>query len=77
MRRIQYDPEIWEKPYDITVIFKDDPNSDEDFGGTHSITYEKSTHQFTTEHMIIFTHKDGFVEGQVFPIKSIKSFKWQ
>jgi hypothetical protein len=62
----------------LTVVFKDDPDSDDEFGGTHVINYNDSTHKFTSEHMIILSHMpDNSIEGQVFPIKAIKSFRWQ
>lgn len=67
--------------HNLTVIFKDNPDSDDDFGGTHAIQYGNSTHKFTSDHMIILNHSTNggveSVEGHVFPLKSVKSFKWQ
>jgi|LakMenE18May11ns_1017448.scaffolds.fasta_scaffold9887265_2 hypothetical protein len=66
---------------ELTIIFKNNPDSDDEFdGGTYSITYEKAAFQISGDYMVLHLQKEdeygnGFVQGHVLPIKSIKSYK--
>jgi hypothetical protein len=66
---------------ELTVIFKNSPDDEDDFGGgTHSVTYEKAAFQISGDYMVIHLQKEdegghGYVQGHIFPIKTIKSYK--
>ena len=63
----------------ITLIIKNNPHSEDDFtGGTYKLEFEDSTYHIEGNNMIIETEKDDSVVGQVFDLKTIKSYKiWQ
>lgn len=65
----------------LTIIFKNNPNSDDEFdGGTYSVDYENASIQITNEHILVNLKKksesgEEYVMGFVHPIKSIVSYK--
>ena len=64
----------------LTIIFKNNPDSEDDFDGTYSVDYERASFQVTNQHFILHLQKEDeggnpFVEGNIFNIKSIKSYK--
>jgi hypothetical protein len=66
---------------ELTIIFKNNPDNYDDFdGGTHSVTYEKAAFQLAGDYMVLHLQKEddagnGYVEGHILPINSIKSYK--
>ncbi len=66
----------------IKIIFKNIPDSDDDFdGGTHDIVYGKGSIIFTNEHLVLELapkkneeSNQQKVTGHVFPIKTIKNY---
>lgn len=66
---------------ELTIIFRNNPNSDDDFdGGTYSVTFEKAAFQISGDYMVLHQQKEdeagnGYVHGQIFPVKTIKSYK--
>jgi hypothetical protein len=63
----------------LRLIIKNDPESDDDFGGTYSIEYENVTYRILSEHMVIEEFNgDGEIIGHIRKIKEIKTYKiWQ
>jgi hypothetical protein len=64
----------------LTIIFKNDPNSMDDFDGTYSVNYEKASFQVSGDNFILHLQKeekngDSYVEGHIFPLKMIKNYK--
>ncbi len=75
MANIQY-----KELFNISLIIKNDPYDDDGFdSGTYKIDFQNSFHFFKGDNMIIETkEEDGGVTGQVFNLKTIKSYKiWQ
>lgn len=66
---------------ELTIIFKNKPDNEDEFdGGTYSVTYEKAAFQISGNYMVLHLQKEndkgeGYVEGHVLPINSIKSYK--
>jgi hypothetical protein len=66
---------------ELTIVFKNNPDSDDEFdGGTYSVTYEKAAFQISGDYMILHLQKEdesgnAYVQGNIFSIKSIKSYK--
>lgn len=66
--------------FNISLIIKNDPYDDDGFdSGTYKIDFQNSFYQIMGENMIIETkEEDGGITGQVFNLKTIKSYKiWQ
>lgn len=63
----------------ITLIIKNDPHEDDEFnGGTYKLDFENSIYRIEGNNMIIETKKEESIIGQVFDLKTIKSYKiWQ
>ena len=65
---------------ELTIIFRDSTNMDDEFGGTYKTTYKNVSLQITNQHMILDIHKknedgDTYIESHVFNLESIKSYK--
>lgn len=65
--------------FKISLIIKNNPYDDDDFnGGTHKLDFENSFYRILDNNMVIETRKDDTIIGQVFDLKTIKSYKiWQ
>jgi hypothetical protein len=64
--------------FQITLIIKNDPYDDEFSSGTYKLEFEDSFYRIDGGYMIIETKKEDSIIGQVFELKSIKSYKiWQ
>lgn len=64
--------------YNITLIIKNDPYDDDFSSGTYKLDFENSSYNINNGYMIIETIKDDSIVGQLFELKSIKSYKiWQ
>lgn len=65
--------------YKITLIVKSNHYDDDDFnGGTYKLDFEDSFCRIEGGHMIVETKKEDSIVGQIFDIKTIKSYKiWQ
>ena len=37
----------------LTIIFKNNPDSEDDFDGTYSVDYERASFQVTNQHFIL------------------------
>ena len=75
MANIQY-----KELFNISLIIKNDPYDDDGFdSGTYKIDFQNSFHFFKGDNMIIETKEEGGgITGQVFNLKTIKSYKiWQ
>ena len=68
-----------DKPFNISLIIKNDPYDDDGFdSGTYKIDLEGSFYFFKGNNMIIETKDEEGIIGQVFDLKTIKSYKiWQ
>ena len=58
----------------IKLIIKSTPYDDDEFGGTYKLDFENALYRIDGGHMIIEVLEDGDVIGQVFELKTIKSF---
>jgi len=65
--------------FKITLIIKNNPYDDDGFdGGTYKLEFEDSFYRIDGGYMIVEIKKDGGIVGQVFELKTIKSYKiWQ
>lgn len=65
--------------FKITLIIKNNPNDNDDFeGGTYKLDFENALYRIEGGNMVIETKKDNSIIGQVFELKTIKSYKiWQ
>ncbi len=74
MANIQY-----KELFNISLIIKNDPYDDDGFdSGTYKIDLQNSFYFFKGDNMIIETKEEDGVTGQVFNLKTIKSYKiWQ
>lgn len=63
----------------ITLIIKNNPHDDDGFsGGTYKLEFEDSFYRIDGGYLIIETKKEDGIVGQVFELKTIKSYKiWQ
>ena len=60
----------------LTVLFKDDPNCEDDICGTHKVEFRDAVLVLSGDHLIITEHnKDGSIIGRVFPLKMVDSYK--
>ena len=59
----------------IKLIIKSTPYDDDEFGGTYKLDFENALYRIDGGHMIIEVLEDGDVIGQVFELKTIKSYK--
>ena len=70
------DPYLNEHIFKITLIIKNDPHDSDEFnGGTYKLDFEHSNYRIEGNNMIIEVRKDDTIIGQVFDIKTIKSYK--
>lgn len=64
--------------YKISLIIKNDPYDDEFNSGTYKLDFEDSSYRIDGGHMIVETIKEDTIIGQIFELKTIKSYKiWQ
>jgi hypothetical protein len=71
MANIQY-----KELFNISLIIKNDPYDDDGFdSGTYKIDLQNSFYFFKGDNMIIETKEEDGVTGQVFNLKTIKSYK--
>ena len=61
--------------FNITLIIKNTPYDDDEFGGTYKLDFENASYRIDGGHMIIEVLRDGDIIGQVFELKTIKSYK--
>lgn len=63
----------------LTIIFKNNPNSNDDFdGGTYDVTYDNSSFYISGDYMVIeSTSGENTINGNIFHIKTIKSYRWE
>ncbi len=62
--------------FNITLIIKNSPYGDDDFGsGTYKLDFENSFYRIDGGYMLIETKKNNNIVGQVFDLKTIKSYK--
>jgi len=60
----------------ITLIIKNNPHDDDGFGsGTYKLEFEDSFYRIDGGYLIIETKKEDGIVGQVFELKTIKSYK--
>jgi hypothetical protein len=74
MTNIQY-----KELFNISLIIKNNPYDDDGFdSGTYRVDFQNSFYFFKSDNMIIETKEEGGITGQVFNLKTIKSYKiWQ
>jgi hypothetical protein len=65
--------------FKVTLIIKNNPHDDDEFGGgTYKLDFENSFYRIDGGYMVIETKKDDGIVGQVFELKTVKSYKiWQ
>lgn len=65
--------------FKITLVIKNDPNEDDEFsGGTYKIDFEECNYSINGNYMVIESKKEDSIIGQLFELKTIKSYKiWQ
>jgi hypothetical protein len=64
--------------FKITLIIKNDPYDDEFSSGTYKLEFEDSFYRIDGGYMIVEIKKDDGIVGQVFELKTVKSYKiWQ
>lgn len=68
-----------EYKFKIVLLIKNDPYGDDEFdGGTYKLDFENSVYRISGNNMIIETKKSENIIGQIFDLKTIKSYKiWQ
>lgn len=61
----------------LTVLFKDDPNCEDDICGTHKVEFKNAVLMLSGDHLIITEHDDdgSSITGRVFPLKMVDSYK--
>ncbi len=60
----------------IKLIIKNNPHDDDEFGGgTYTLEFEDSFYRVDGGYMIVETKKGDDIIGQIFELKSIKSYK--
>tara|TARA_R110002110_G_scaffold154328_4_gene348174 strand:+ start:228 stop:431 length:204 start_codon:yes stop_codon:yes gene_type:complete len=61
----------------ITIVFKNNPQDDDDFGsGTYSVEYGLAKIEFKGEYILLETNNGKMTKVEVFPLKTIKAFKY-
>ena len=64
--------------FKITLIIKNDPYDDEFSSGTYKLEFEDSFYRIDGGYMVVETKKDDGIVGQMFELKTVKSYKiWQ
>jgi hypothetical protein len=66
------------KYQNLTVLFKNNPNSDDGLdGGTHKLEFVNAVIMITGNHLVITEHsEDGeSITGQVFGLNTVHSYK--
>jgi hypothetical protein len=65
--------------YKITLIVKSNHYDDDDFsGGTYKLEFEDSFYRIESGYMVVESKKEESIIGQIFDLKTIKSYKiWQ
>lgn len=60
----------------LTVLFKNNPNSEDVLeGGTHKVEYNDAFIRITENHVIIEEYVDNTITGQVFDLNTLHSYK--
>lgn len=62
----------------VTVLFKNDPNSEDGLdGGTHRVEFNDAVLMITGDHLVVTEHsEDGnSITGQVFSLNTVHSYK--
>ncbi len=61
----------------ITIVFKNNYNNDDEFGGgTYSVEYDSAEIKFKGEYLLLSTLlSDSSIKTEVHPLKTIKAFK--
>jgi hypothetical protein len=62
----------------LTILFKNDPNSEDGLdGGTHRLVFNNTVLMLSGEHLVVTEHsEDGdSITGQVFPLNTVHSYK--
>jgi hypothetical protein len=61
----------------LSVLFKDNPHSEDEFGGTHKVDFTNAVLMISGDHLIITEHvEDGSsITGKIFPLNSVDSYK--
>jgi hypothetical protein len=62
--------------FKISVIIKNNPYGDDEFsGGTYRLDFENSLYRIESGCMVIETKVGDEIVGQIFELKTIKSYK--
>jgi len=61
----------------LNVLFKDNPNSEDEFSGTHKVNFQNAMLIISGGYLVITEHtEDGSsITGKVFPLNSVESYK--
>jgi hypothetical protein len=59
----------------LKLIIKNDPYNDDFDTGTYKLEFENSFFRIDGSYMIIETKKENDIIGQIFDLKTIKSYK--
>tara|TARA_R110000803_G_C11731387_1_gene289707 strand:+ start:301 stop:516 length:216 start_codon:yes stop_codon:yes gene_type:complete len=61
----------------LNVLFKDNPDSEDDIQGTHKVTFTDAVMMVSGDHLVISEHNEEgtSITGRVFPLKSVDSYK--
>jgi hypothetical protein len=61
----------------LNVLFKDNPDSEDDIQGTHKVTFTDAVMMISGDHLVITEHNEDStsITGRIFPLKSVDSYK--
>jgi hypothetical protein len=61
----------------LTVLFKDNPHSEDEFSGTHKVDFKNAVMMISGNHLVITEHNEDStaITGKVFSLDSVESYK--
>jgi hypothetical protein len=61
----------------LSVLFKDNPHSEDEFGGTHKVGFTNAAMMVSGDYLIITEHNDDgeSITGKVYPLNTVDSYK--
>ena len=61
---------------ELTVLFKNNPNSEDEFeGGTHKVVFNSASFSISGEYLVVDEYNDETITGQVFRLNTVHSYK--
>ena len=60
---------------ELTILFKDNPNSDDEFGGTHKVVFSNVSITITGDYCVVEEEtSEKFIVGNLHPLNTIISY---